>query len=105
MSGFIRVLGDDADYKGRKAPMFVAISDICTVQPLWAVEKDGEFWACTYDYKEGKIVSYLLVDFRGNKYSCGSGELQKLGIEIDSLKPKIGFLLGEDDEKTAVEVS
>ena len=75
------------------------------MQPIWVVEKDGEFWRCADDHEGAEIISYELVDIHGNKYSCGNeGELQKLGIEIGSPKPKIGFLMREDDGKTAVEV-
>jgi hypothetical protein len=106
MSEFIRVLGDDPFYKGRKILMYLAVHSVQKVCPIFGVKREsGEYWRCLPDHDGAEIVSYQLTDFAGTTYSCGNAkELEKLGIVEPQPKAKIGFLNQEDDERLQVDM-
>ena len=84
MSYYIRVLGPNPDYKGTKMYLYLHVSQVAKIYPVWAEVKDGQAWLCTPDYPNAQVVSCTLVDHAGNSYSCGSiEELSKLLPEND----------------------
>lgn len=109
MSNFIRVLGDNLDYKGKKYYMYVNANCICQIHPAYAVkDASGGFWLSTPDHEGVEIISYFLFDNNGNKYSCGNHkELKKLGLSELKTKGKdnIGYIDQKDSEKVEVDIS
>ena len=105
MSEFIRVLGDDPHYTGRKAYMYIDSRMICKIYPIHVVKSDkGEYWRCTEDHPGATIYSYTLVDVNGSQYSCGAEkELQKLGIVENKPKFNIGFVGQEGGDRLVVD--
>jgi hypothetical protein len=106
MSEFIRVLGDDPFYKGRKIFMYIAVYSIQRVCPIYGVKSEsGDYWRCIPEHEGAEVVSYQLTDFAGNTYFCGNPkELEKVGIFEPQPKSKIGFVKQEGDEKLEVEM-
>lgn len=105
MSDFLRVLGDDPQYKGRKAYCYVHRNSICRIHPVYAeVTPQGAF-LCTNNHPKAQLVSYTLLDVHGNEYSCGKKEeLAKLGfIEERERKGRIGFVVGEDKKQLSID--
>lgn len=105
MNDFLRVLGDDPAYKGRKAYCYVHRNSICRIYPVYAeVTPQGAF-QCTDNHPKAQIYSYTLIDVYGNEYSCGKKEeLEKLGlIEEREHKGRIGFVTGEDKKQYPID--
>jgi len=105
VSDFIRVLGEDPNYKTAKLFVYVHKNAIVKAYPVWAEIKDGKAWLCTQDHPGAKLIAYTLVDHAGKEYSCGNpAELHKLGLEMQGLPTrKIGFALNESKKEVAVD--
>ncbi len=97
MSDFIRVLGDDPVYTGRKTYMWIDSRIICKVYPIYAENgSDGNFWICTHEHDKAVLITYTLVDVSGTEYSCGKEkELLKLGIVTSQPSP-MGFVWSKE---------
>jgi hypothetical protein len=92
MAEWVQVLGKDPVYTGSTLSMFIRSDTIWKVHPVHAVVKDGEAFACTEGFANGQILSYILTDLQGNRYSCGKkDELAKLGLSIGVEKEVFGF--------------
>jgi hypothetical protein len=105
MAEFIRVLGDDPHYKGRKTYLLISPTIIWKAYPVWAEEKGGQLYRCTEDHKGAKIVSYILVDTEGNEYSCGNrDELSVLGIPVETEPRPFGFVTIDEKNKETVDL-
>lgn len=106
MSEFIRVLGDDPFYEGRKIYMHLAVHSVQKVCPIYGVKSEnGDYWRCSPEDEDAEVMSYQLTDFSGGTYSCGDlKELEKLGIIKRQRKSKIGFLNEEDDQKLEIDM-
>jgi len=106
MSEFVRVLGDDPWYKGRKTFMHIAVHSVQKICPMYAVKDEhGQYYRCTAEHEAAEVVSYQLTDFSGSTYWCGNPkELEKLGIMEPPPKRQLGFVSEEDGEKREVDM-
>ena len=106
MSEFVRVLGDDPYYKGRKTFMHIPVRSVQKICPMHAVKgENGHYYGCIPEDEGAQVVSYQLTDFNGSTYSCGNPkELRKLGIIGPQPNRQIGFLNQEGDEKLEVDM-
>jgi hypothetical protein len=105
VSEFIEVLGEDPQYPGRTAFMYIDARLICKIYPVYAEKgADGSHWRCTFDHPNAILFSYVLEDVKGNKYSCGKErELKKLGI-VTGTPRAVGFVSSkETNQKVAVD--
>jgi hypothetical protein len=101
VSDFLRVLGDDRHYKGRKTYLYLHRGQVCRVYPVYAEVMDGTMFRCTDGHPKAQVVSYELIDSSGNVYHCGDkDELAKLGLDLG--KPKrgrVGFMNGVNKDQ------
>jgi hypothetical protein len=87
MSNFIRVLGEDPYYSPRKTYMYLDPKAIYKAIPIYAVQdENGDYWR-SIDTSDAYILSYLLIDMKGNQYTCADiNELEKLGKGCQELE-------------------
>ena len=105
MSDFIRVVGQDVSYKSLQAYLYIHRSLIVKVHPVYAEVVNGHGFLCTPTHPKAQLICYMLIDQRGEQYTCADAdELRKLGIEINGKKKdKIGFFMGENKQEVGMD--
>lgn len=94
MSEFLRVLGDDPGNRGEKIHLFIRHTIVAMIYPVWGVFKDGVAHLCTPNHPGAKVVSCMVVDHDGNRYSCA--RVDELGKLLS--KEEIAQLFGKTPE-------
>lgn len=108
MCDFVEVIADDPFYRARKTYIFVNSVAIAKAYPIYAVEKNGEWWRCPHDREGAQIITCELVGLDGDHYFChNKQELTKLGLLMPEpiLQNEIGFLNQEGSDKIAIDIA